>query len=258
METVRWFSAEVESLARFWREVVVDTNPWVEVEAEPGFAHGEAAGFFVNCGPLDGYGKQSGASFRAAHEKVAADLGFELGLPIPPVVLTEPDGRLCSVSAIPFPGPQKWGTALQAPESVSILTPRLLAASSAMEPFDTWVGNSDRHNEGNLIVSRAIEGGGIAYIDYSNSLTHSWQAGPAPPIVQSIGRYPALGDIEIKIVRETIDKIEALDGQIINSVVDRVPEAYLPADRKKALSEALLSRRGDLRGVFETQYGGSK
>ena len=79
METVRWFSSQVEAFASEWRAEVVDARVWTEVDPDPDFdGHGEAQGFFVNCGSLDGYAKQSGTVFRAAHEKIASDLAYDL------------------------------------------------------------------------------------------------------------------------------------------------------------------------------------
>jgi hypothetical protein len=127
-----------------------------------------------------------------------------------------------------------------------------------MTVFDTWVGNSDRHNAGNLVVSLAWEGSpGVAYIDYGNSLSHGWQAGPAPERPTLVGRYPGnVGSLAIDVVWETVERIEKLSDVVVRAVVKRIPDSFLPTDWGSALADGLLKRRDNLRAVFESACGG--
>lgn len=94
MLVLRSFSPDVEALAAAWRDRV----PCVQQDhcrhtSQAGSAGGEASGYFVTSGPINGYAKPSMIDTtpqpysRAAHEKIAADLAHDLGLPLPPAVL---------------------------------------------------------------------------------------------------------------------------------------------------------------------------
>src|SRR5207249_599738 len=117
--------------------------------------HGEADGFFVTAGDLSGYGKPgSSASLarpRAAYEKIASDLAFDLGLPVPPCLLWERPGagvgqeKHCCVSLVPFQQAWQWRQVRHLPpENLERILLEVKEPMSAMVPFDTWVGNGDR------------------------------------------------------------------------------------------------------------------
>jgi hypothetical protein len=93
MAGLRSYSADVESLAAAWRaRCETEGDEWRET-SKAGDAGGEASGYFVTSGTVNGYAKPSKVDRsaqpypRAAHEKIAADLAFELRLPLPPVLL---------------------------------------------------------------------------------------------------------------------------------------------------------------------------
>jgi hypothetical protein len=74
MAGLRTFSADVETLAAHWRQRVETDSDW-KPTGNAGDQGGEAAGYFVTSGTLNGYAKPSkiDASLgRAAHEKIAA------------------------------------------------------------------------------------------------------------------------------------------------------------------------------------------
>jgi len=120
MPTIRRFQPEVETVADAWRKEMLTSLAWSS-PGNPGEAGGQAQGFFVKCGALTGFAKPSkqpnepaDGPPRAVHEKIASDLAFDLGLPVPPVVLwrrnlSTPDQEtLCAVSLVPFQPAQKW------------------------------------------------------------------------------------------------------------------------------------------------------
>ena len=179
----RKFTPSVEAIAHVWRNEIVSSETWAPVlGAKVSEAGGQAAGYFVTSGALRAFAKPSQKSdgiARAAHEKIASDLAYELALPVPPVVLYDwgspPLGeqQFVAMSLCPFGPAHKWDTvkAAKADPQIAIT---LQPTASAMVPFDTWVGNSDRANGGNLIVNQDTGGPHAAvrcaYIDFSYSL----------------------------------------------------------------------------------------
>ena len=81
----------------------------------------------------------------AALEKIASDLAFDLGLPVPPAVLWEREGprshgRQLIISAAPFDGALTWLQVEAAPSSVAArILPSLAPSASAISAFDTWL-----------------------------------------------------------------------------------------------------------------------
>src|SRR5207244_7574605 len=99
-----------------WRDQSLSPDSWKET-GKAGEAEGEGAGYYVTCGPVNAFAKPSTldpAVCRAAHEKIASDLAFDLGLPVPPAVLLRcpkpPVGNQPNVvlSLIPFLAVHKW------------------------------------------------------------------------------------------------------------------------------------------------------
>src|SRR5712671_187971 len=114
MVAVRRFPQEAEALARFWRDHAETADAW-KPTGNPGAAGGQAQGYFVTSGPVNAFAKPSQRDPsatpvpRAAHEKVSADLAYDLGLPLPPAILHNWDDpppvgteRSVALSLIPF------------------------------------------------------------------------------------------------------------------------------------------------------------
>ena len=182
---------------------------------------------------------------RAAYEKLASDLAFDLGLPIPPVTLWQRDDETAlthqlSVSAWAFSG----GRDLQ-----SISHPRppelqaaLAIAASTIVPFDTWIGVSDRH-EGNVQVENQNGIWSVAFIDYSFSFQHP----------SSIFGHPAQMPreyfscpVQPTLAAQTMQTILALPRTRIEHLVKRIPTEFLPESEKASTIAALLLRRTSL------------
>ena len=64
----------------------------------------------------------------------------------------------------------------------------------------------------------------------------------------------AFNDVEVG--GKTIDAIDALEEHVIRTVVDRIPDTFLPAGRKSVAIDGLLRRRQALRSSFDPQNGG--
>jgi hypothetical protein len=185
---IRRFPDKAEVIARAWRAQVMSNESW-QVAASRAIQHGEASGFFVTASGIGGYAKPGRNQPpvhehpRAAHEKIAADLAHDLGLPVPPCILWDQGPRatgerFCCVSLEVFVPVWQWRDVSKAPPLVLKLGSEVVEAASAMVAFDTWVGNSDRVNEGNLLVQEDVSGvmpiARFAYIDFANAFTWSW------------------------------------------------------------------------------------
>lgn len=267
---MRPFDTSVEECAKQWRAGVEwqTVSPpdldWT-IQGNPGDLEGVSAGYRVRCGEREAFAKPSkhlGISV-AAHEKIAADLAFDLKLPVPPVVLWDradrPDRlyRYCSVSLVPFDPADKWRLIDRVPSVRDRVAPKLGSAASAMIAFDTWIGNTDRMNEGNLIVSEGVPEFGLryAYIDHANAMSHAWGDGPAPETGPVVGPYPQQAPVDAMILSKTVAKIEALSDCHIRTAVDRIPAEFINYQRKQCIREGLCRRRTNLRGALAHLIG---
>jgi hypothetical protein len=149
-ESFRAFSPELETLAASWARNIVSSEAWKD---EGFFGGSESNPFKVSSGELLAIAKpgrkKTDSICRAAHEKIASDLAFELKLPVPPVILGDladlKDGdreRYVAISAWAFPQPLPWGQG-----AIALTDQHMTEASqvmSAMQAFETWISAGDR------------------------------------------------------------------------------------------------------------------
>ena len=266
---LRSFSAEVETLSAEWRAEVVSSLSWEASEARA--RPGEAEGFFVRCGERGGYAKPGknkppvGDHPRAAHEKIASDLAFELGLPVPPCVLWERPNpgqgqeRFVAVSAVPFTPVLPWAEAKRTDAGRRALR-AMARAPSAMAVFDTWVGNTDRHNDGNVLLQeddrRAPPVARIAYIDYANALSYGWPEGKWAT-AGVVLPYPGPPDVVVDIdaMSEVISMVTGFRRATIEEIVGRIPGQFLSDPKREIILKGLLHRQEQIRGTMRAAYG---
>jgi hypothetical protein len=148
-----------------WRSKAIDEMPWTAThEQRPG---GESQGFWVKRAGLRGYLNPSKANARdiavhprAAHEKIAADLAIDLGLPVPPAILVDgtASGGLVQaavVSLVLYPEMYKWSQVIATPSALAVASHVLRATRaiwSGIVALDAWLANSDRNNENNVLI----------------------------------------------------------------------------------------------------------
>ncbi len=211
---------------------------------------------------------------RAAHEKICSDLAFDLGLPIPPCVLWAPttapiangSARL-SVSLLAFTRPNKWSTVLTKPETTGRILPQVAPIAAAMAAFNTWVGNTDHDNGGNVLAtedtSEAQVVVRVAYIDYANALSMKFGADPAAPenwTTRSVVRpYPRVdpyrpGMPDLATMAAVVQRIEALPDPTITEIVERIPAAFITDGRRRTTVLGLLHRKTVLREWMRAEY----
>ena len=191
-------------------------------------------------------------AFTAATEKIAADLAYVLGLPVPPVTLWdrgdgEPAPRWVAVSAWAFEQPLTWTQAepaLNAAQKAQLVRP-----ASAIIPFETWIDAQDRQNGGNMLVG--MDGAEIrgAWIDYAFALDHGWRGNNT--VVSGVTPlYPPVGGVDLEVVKAVADDIAAIDNSTVEGIINRIPSPFLPRVVADNIIRNLLSRRAAVRALW--------
>jgi hypothetical protein len=262
----RKFPTACELIATNWRACVESSDDW-SPKSKPGADGGEASGYFVTCGPINAYAKPSALDAtplpvpRAAHEKIACDLAQDLGLPVAPAILkrwaTPPEGNQPCVAFVlmPFFPVHKWDLVKAVPGLETTLKYELRFAASSMVAFDTWIGNTDRQNGGNLLVNRTTTAAPgspphAAYLDFSYSLSYAWR--PDFRTVTPVGVYPTeTKDIDPVTVEGVIGAIEVFSAESIHSIVTRIPDDFLAPAAKSVIADGLLYRQTKIRDALK-------
>jgi hypothetical protein len=249
-ESFRAFSPEVEALATSWAGTVLTAEAWKD---EGFFGGSESNPFRVSLGALSGIAKpgkrKTDNICRAAHEKIASDLAFELRLPVPPVILWDRGGltdatreRYCAISAWAFPQPLPWG------QGAAILkiehTNDASQVMSAIQAFETWISAGDRKADHVLTYLPASDLPlQMAFIDYAYSMSQTWTVAddPAGLVAPSL---PLQRDVDS--VRTMADRILQLSEERVRTIVNRIPNEHLPNPKREVILANLLGRRGKL------------
>jgi hypothetical protein len=268
MAVTRRFPQEAEAIARDWRNHGESPDLW-KPTGIPGVAGGQAQGYYVTSGPVNAFAKPSQHDLsvpRAAHEKIAADLAFDLALPLPPAILHSwsdpaPVGaeRFVAFSLIPFLSVFPWRLVAAIPGLATQFKLELREVASVLVPFDTWVDNRDRANDGNLLVSKLVADSAplqVAYIGYSYSMLYGWRASDYRTMTP-IGIYPTdQKDADIASMESALKEVENLPDQNVRDIVTRIGDSFLsPADRDLII-EGLLYRKSRVRASLKSIYGG--
>ena len=245
-ESFRAFSPELETLAGAWAANASTADGW----QDDGFFGGsESNPFKVSVGNLSGIAKpgrkKTDNICRAAHEKIASDLAFELKLPVPPVILWdmgEPSDatreRYVAISAWAFPQPLPWGQG-----TAALTDQHTLEASqvmSAMQAFETWISAGDRRPD-HVLTYLQTQGEPLqlAFIDYAYSMSQVWAAVDAPD-----GLVPTYLPVQPNVdsLRTMAERILQFSDERVKTVVNRITKEYLP-DAKKGIVLANLHSR---------------
>ena len=255
-ESFRAFSPEVEALAQAWSANAVTAEQW----KHEGYFLGESVAVKVSLGALMGVIKPGRKKFdricRAAHERIASDLAFELHLPVPPVILLDLGElkdinreRYVAVSAFPFPQPSSWAQASAAFSDEH--TTETSQVMSAMLGFETWVSCNDRKDAHVLAYLPAPDQPlQLAFIDYAFSMSQVWKVENDP--AGRTGAYlPVQRDDDA--LRTMLDRISQFDDGKIDTIVSRIPAEYLPAEKKTLIVANLQSRKQRLHTLFGLQ-----
>lgn len=203
-------------------------------------------------------------------EKVATDLALMLSVPLPPAVLLPRDTRgyvgvanravafhqtltLWSKAQLKIHGdPAVWKAWVSERYPVETVA------------FDCWVGNPDRRiNYGNVLISEPLDGPPtVVPIDYNLAFGHRearWETGHWDQAGFHKHNFPvpmcvSLSEGQKYRILETCDKIESIDVECLNHVVQRASDFYARETERKLAEctlEGLQFRRERLRGWIE-------
>jgi hypothetical protein len=248
----RCFAEPDEKIAAAWSAMPVAGDVWT-LGAQIG--RGEAGSFHgtsdKGCRAVCKPAFDPNGTPRAAHERIAADLAFALKLPVPAVCLwTAPDGGQFGVSAWAFPQALTWAEV--ATRLSATFMQNAAPTFSAARVFHSWIGDTDHNgNADNVVVdiSSSDERPGVAFIDHAFSMSYNPQFSTQPAAALPLCYLPN-GLLNIEVTKDIVAAINALDANMIENTVGRIPAAFLPPDRGRAIIEGLLKRRDELERIF--------
>lgn len=272
-----WPMKPTMQIANEWRALVRFPYPWRACPNQAGtlgdVATGEAGGLFVDCEQLPSrraYMKPRVRDARveyrrAAREKICADLAHDLGISVPPVVLADradagEEERLVSVSLVMRPAQWSWGTVRgrlhQETPATKLILAAMRGAAAGAFAFDTWVGQTDHGDHAHNIVfaydPAVPEDASFLFLDFSFSLGvgGAWQR-EGFRICPAAAFPPKMRDVlDSGALRATVEAIEAFEPAVIEAVVGRVPDEYLPPSERDLIRLALIERRSLLRNAL--------
>lgn len=223
---------------------------------------GEAGGYFVSnvSNSLKAYLKPTSKCPpnhpRAALEKIASDIAYELDLPVPPVQLyrrtvtiPEEEHRTCLSLQI-YPLYYEWDKILD----LSALEPIVrgiintsLSNSSGLIALDLYLAQTDRESGRNVIwgtYGSNSEYSGFVFLDFANSMNYNnhwvnqgWnRINPRIPKIM-------LDSINKVILAQTTEKIRNLSENILTAIVNRIDPEFLNTENKEIILTGLTKRR---------------
>lgn len=258
-----------------WRATVVSAMSWRPAGRQPLVDEGDLQGFAVVAQGFRGRGflkpgvRVPGADRRhfAAREKIAADLAFELGLPVPPAVLWRRDGAPepnVVITLFVYPQDVKWfvvefgGVRPLALSEEAVK--EALRSVGGMLAFDTWLDQHEHapHRPGNIVwgFDPASGESGITFLDYASALGSdgSWSAG-AGPVVEPAWPVLLRRHVDARQIAAVLAAIERLSRDQIAEIVQRIPEDFLPAPEKNMLEDELVRRQPLVREALANLAG---
>ena len=183
------------------------------------------------------------------NEKIAADLGYVLHLPVAPVVVREAmEGtewsRMTSMSLACLKSGRHWG------DGPLAATAETASGLETLRVFWTWIGDEDHNGHpANLLYEMKTEGPQFLAIDHSYAFGHG--GGDALTFAAS-GGYGAHNHEIADLARDAaIADIESLDWQIVERIVNRLVAKALPSHDGDRILRWLETRRSVLRSLMK-------
>lgn len=253
-----------ESIARAWRAVAFEEHAFVR--AETNSPSGVDRGFMVVLASLPTrrvYLKptvldSNPGNARAAREKIASDLAFDLGVSVPPVVLTtrrdaprqhEPHVAL---SLVKHTWQYHWGQIkddLNGDHEFGIAMRKGLAEAVAkVVAFNNWVCQTDHNDHPSNIafgMDREPALNSWVFLDYAMALGWGglWDQGGWESL--GVMNFPArlLPHIGAAQLDATLRRIEEYDAERIRQLVERIPGTHLAHEEGQKIINGLVRRR---------------
>lgn len=255
-----------QRIAGEWRARVETRGGWRKTSSHAGGlfdvdANGEAGGFFVELNELRGrraYLKPLKRHDwrRAAREKIAADLAWELCITVPPVLLSINEDaraeRYVCVSLVLFPQQFSWGQLeahmAEGEGPFAAVRARLINQAASTFVFDTWLGQSDHQKPSNIVYGyegASYADGRFVFLDYAFSMgiSGNWagdgyrRCDPAP--------FPAymVENFDEGAVLRSVERVEQVSNAAVEEIVSRIPWQWLRDEERQTILTGLLARR---------------
>lgn len=261
----------LDDLPAVWRDDLFTERIW-QRHPDRSIQKGEAGGFVVRSPgfPHLAYLKPTKICEenrpRAAYEKIASDLGYEVGLPVPPVLLyrrenapEKEESRTC-ISVVVYEEQWEWGDLweIELPDAAREIMRQALAENSGVVAFDTWLGNADRRNRRNAIFGTfrdAPAQAAFMFLDYSNSLNMGDRWGEKGFETIEVPKLPEvfLEAIDRGVLEEAVSRIESMDDNVINEIVARIPDDYMAPQHAEIVTAGLRARKKIVRDALQGQ-----
>jgi hypothetical protein len=266
--------ATTDEVAEEWRRQVVSPLSWARADSQAGALQGECGGYFVTSEGLfrrraylkpikrlDDHQERA----VAAREKIASDLAYDLGLPVPPAVLVPhpgspplPGGAI--VSLVMYPVQWAWEQVRFSNPSddwlQALLTKVFAESSAGMLVFDTWLGQSDHDDHPHNVVLGSDPKNPtdvrLVYLDFARSLGCEgiWKNGAWKDVVQVPFPKRVGETVTDYAIRSAISNVLTLQEETIRDVVHRIPDDYLDPGQKLTIADGLIGRRGLLEAAL--------
>ncbi len=187
---------------------------------------------------------------RAAHEKIAADLAKDLGLPVPPVILwtDQNTNERYSISAWVCRQPEVWlNQKSHLSEQFKQNCAQMIADISV---FHTWIADTDRNDGNTLVDLESTETDPkLLFIDHAFCFTHN-PAFNQPIPAKVVHSYYPQQLITQNMLANGVSLVEKMTRDRIEEIVQRVPLPYLSAERSEIIVSELLRRQSVLSSLF--------
>lgn len=196
---------------------------------------------------------------KPAREKIASDLAYELGLPVPPVLLHRAKGGVLSCLSLvchdirfelgDLYDSTKPDIGLPASIVECISKANSLADIVAL---DAWLYNWDRVNLRNTLVAIEHSGAELQFLDFGFAMR--WKETNLTDF-RSVSLPPVLSQMRNEAAtRRMAERISDLPTEIVTSIVGRVPSDFLSDSARQLLLKGLLSRKEMLLPAFSAWY----
>lgn len=196
-----------------------------------------------------------------AHEFIASELAYLLGISVPPVGFwTNEHGVPYALSVRAFRQAQTLGQANLSNREGAALRPIFLQGLV----FHTWICDPDHsgakkgqagHPRNVVVDARSPPGRPqISFIDHAFALTKSWAPTDGPAKIPA-NYYVEPGRRDAKTIAATIESVHGISGDAVKSLISRIPNKFL-AERSRILIYDCLRRRSDeLEAAFARVLG---
>lgn len=253
----------IDALIARWRANLYSETEW-ELDTQKSPSTGALSGVWLKpCtdAPYGAYLKPTTYHClfpAAAKEKIAADLAYDVGVSVVPVLLYESRCRFgavqneCCVSLVTHAETPPWGFLwtgiMQSSPVGAVLRGAAAERVSSLFVFDIWIDNRDRKNGGNVVYGEDRDlpsRSGFVGLDHSASMgvrnswaNDGWEVVALPPFPTELRRA-----LDKSVMLRVAERIENLPELLVSECVQRIPSEYLSDDDRNDIVNGLLSRK---------------